>query len=573
MLLLIGFAFLAGLVTVLSPCILPLLPIVLSGSLGGGKRRPVGVMIGFILSFTIFTLFLTQIVGLLGIPADLLRNLSIVILVVFGFTLLIPQVQLPFERLMSKMSRFAPTSSKDGFLGGLVLGTSLGLLWTPCVGPILAAVISLAITGSVSGSAVVITLAYALGTAIPMTAVVYGGRSLLNRVDFLVRNTKKIQQGFGVMMIATAIMIYGQWDRSFQSWVLDTFPRYGTGLTKFEEVEVVDKALEGLDKNEKSEDELKPTPTNADQLAPSLEGGVNWIQSEPLTLNELKGKVVLVDFWTYSCINCIRTLPYVTKWDEKYKDEGLVIVGVHAPEFEFEKETENVVQAMADFGIKYPVVQDNEFNIWRAYKNRYWPAKYLIDKEGKIRYTHFGEGKYDETENKIRELLGEEIDVKSEKVEEEQVKKEQTGEIYLGYSRANNYSAETQLKHDEFNTYQVSMPLSDDRVGLRGDWKVEEEKIVAGKAGAELELNFLGSQVYLVMKQGNQQDSGKVQVLVDEQKLARKFETKDVTNGALKVMEPRKYDLVDMKEDYGRYRLRLVVSEGVELYAFTFGSS
>src|SRR3990167_10732741 len=248
MILLIAFAFLAGIITVLSPCILPILPIILTSSIGGqntGKSRPMGVVIGFILSFTFFTLFLSTIVRLSGISADTLRLVSVIVIALFGASLLIPQFQVLVERLFSKLAGFMPTSqNRTGFGGGLLIGFSVGLLWTPCVGPILASVISLAITGTVTFDAFLITLAYSLGTAIPMFLIMLGGQNALRRVPWLLSNLGNIQKLFGVLMILTAIGIFFNVDRRFQTYILETFPQYGTGLTKLEDNELIRNQLD-----------------------------------------------------------------------------------------------------------------------------------------------------------------------------------------------------------------------------------------------------------------------------------------------------------------------------------------
>ena len=349
MILLIAFAFLAGIITVLSPCILPILPIILTSSIGGvntGKSRPIGVVIGFILSFTFFTLFLSTIVRLNGIPAETLRFVSVLVVAGFGISLLVPQFQVLVERLFSKLAELMPNSQgKTGFSGGLLIGFSVGLLWTPCVGPILASVISLAITGTVTFDAFLITLAYSLGTAIPMFLIILGGQNALRRVPWLLSNLGHIQKLFGVLMILTAIGIFFNVDRRFQTFILNTFPKYGIGLTKFEDNEAVKKQLQ--DMNQKPVDQTKIGKPTSDMtlkgpIAPELIPGGIWFNSDPLSLEQLKGKVVIVDFWTYSCINCQRTMPYLRKWWEAYNNKGLVIIGVHSPEFEFEKSEKNL---------------------------------------------------------------------------------------------------------------------------------------------------------------------------------------------------------------------------------------
>ena len=284
MLLLIPFAFLAGIVTILSPCILPVLPIVLSSSFGGGKRRPFGIVIGFIASFTFFTLFLATLVQALHISADAVRGFSIVIVLLFGLSLLIPQFQVWTERLFSSLSsRLSGPRKGTGFGSGLLIGLSLGLLWTPCVGPILASVISLALTGTVTGTAFVVTFSYAVGTAIPLFAILYGGRNLLQNVPWLVSHAGDVQKVFGVVMIVTAIGIFFNVDRKFQTFILTTFPAYGSGLTKLEDNALVQKQLQIVNPTPA----LTPGQTTGDMLstagmkAPELIPGGEWLNSQP----------------------------------------------------------------------------------------------------------------------------------------------------------------------------------------------------------------------------------------------------------------------------------------------------
>lgn len=533
MILLIVFAFLAGIVTILSPCILPILPVVLSGSVGGGKRRPFGIVTGFVASFTFFTLFLTLIVKATGVSADSLRLLSVFVIFFFGLSLILPGFQVLVEKLFSKLPQFS-TGSKEGFSGGLVLGLGLGLLWTPCVGPILASVISLALTGSVNFTAFFITLAYSLGTAIPMFIIIYTGRQVLGRLQ---PYSAIIQKSFGVLMILTALALYFNLDRKLQTFILQTFPNYGAGLTRLEDNPIVQKQL----------GQLQTTPMPASKIgqpmneflpsilpdygpAPELIPGGQWFNSDPLTLENLRGKVVLIDFWTYTCINCIRTLPYLKSWDDKYRDKGLVIIGVHTPEFEFEKNPENVARAIADFGLKYAVMQDNDYATWNAYSNRYWPAKYLIDKDGRVRYTHFGEGDYDAIEKIIQQLLAVDMPISNPTYNITA----RTPELYLGSAR------------------RVSGYFT-----TAGDWKYSAE-YANPQSGATLTLNFEAKDVFLVM--APRQQPGQVKVFLDG-----KLQT-TITVGSDKL-----YDLVRLPAP-GRHKLRLeFLDSNVNLFAFTFG--
>lgn len=578
MIILIAFAFLAGIVTILSPCILPVLPIVLSGSISGGKRRPLGVVLGFILSFTIFTLFLTTLVKSVGISSNTLRAISIIIIALFGLALLLPNFQASLEKLFSKLSNFFPkTASKSGFFGGLLVGVSVGLLWTPCVGPILGAVISLAVTGSVTSSSFFITLAYSLGTAIPMLAIVYGGRQLLNKVPWLTQNTGKIQKAFGAIMILTAVAIFFNVDRNFQTFILEKFPQYGTGLTQLEENTLVENKLQQLkgNTNVNEVDMGKPMGSVLPNLgkAPELIPGGQWFNlpegKKSLQLSELRGKVVLVDFWTYTCINCIRTLPYLKSWNEKYSKDGLVIIGVHTPEFDFEKDANNVKNAIKDYGIKYPVMQDNNYATWQAYDNHYWPAKYLIDKDGNVRNIHFGEGKYDETEHNIQKLLAEAGKSVNEKVDNPNYSVDSgTPETYLGYGRMEFFQTPDQLVKDQEKTYQASTGLDQNYFAFDGTWEVGEEYAMPGKS-AVLLSDFNAKNVYLVIKP-EEGKTGQIKVYLDG-KVVDNFAGEDVKNGIVNVDKDKLYSLVKL-DKAGHHTLKLeFLDSNLQLFAFTFG--
>lgn len=580
MFILIGFAFIAGLVTILSPCILPILPIVLSGSLSGGKWRPLGVVVGFILSFTFFATFSFTLAKALGLSTEVLRLISVGLLIAFGISMLIPQVQLYLEHFASRFSGVGG-QRREGFLGGIVLGISLGFVWTPCVGPILASVLTLAATSQITSELILITLSFSLGTALPMLAIAYGGHAVIDRLPALKSRSEHIQKFFAVLIILTAGLIFFNLDRKFQTYILTKFPEYGIGLTTFEDNDVIDEQLDRLQNRESDEDgklelNLDDVLNFGSQPAPNpdFDGATEWVNSEPLSLNEeLKGKVVLVDFWTYTCINCIRTLPYVTTWYETYKDDGFVIVGVHTPEFEFEKNKDNVLEAMEEYGITYPVVQDNDYKIWRSYENRYWPAHYLIDKEGNVRYTHFGEGKYDETEAKIRKLLEEDGGtVTGEDVEMEDVTPQhpRSPESYLGYGRIERFASIEQIIQDQFSVYSLPPGLPEHFLAYGGSWNVGREYARAAE-GSQLGIQFEGQEVFLVMRTIDGVDSAPVQVELNGELVTVESAGTDVQDGIVTVTSDRLYKLIKL-ESPGTGYLQLTFPEGnVEVYAFTFG--
>jgi cytochrome c biogenesis protein CcdA/thiol-disulfide isomerase/thioredoxin len=579
MFLLIAFAFLAGVVTILSPCILPILPIILSSTVGGvetGKSKPLGIVTGFIVSFTFFTLFLSTLVSALGVNADLLRILSVVFIAGLGVSMLIPSVQVKLEILLSGLASRTPRKSNAaGFWGGILIGLSLGLLWTPCVGPILASVITLAISGAVTIDALVITLAYSVGTAIPMLLIMIGGQTALKRVPWLVKNSALIQKAFGVLMVLTALAIFTNADRTFQTFILRKFPAYGSGLTVFEDIGPIRAQLDKLFKISPPKGDLgKPMfdmPLPKGPRAPDLIAGGEWFNlptgRQAMTLHELRGKVVLIDFWTYTCINCQRTIPYLVKWWKSYGDKGLVIIGVHAPEFEFEKNPVNVKRAISDFGIEYPVVQDNEFSTWRAYENRYWPAKYLIDKDGYIRFTHFGEGEYDETEERIRELLSESGMKDLPQTTQNPSYRVQAGtpELYLGAARLGNFESPERVVPNEIATYSYTGHIGADSLAYEGKWNIMPE-YANPQEGAKLHLNFDAREVYLVMRPNGQ--NATMNIYLDNVK--QSFGADNV-NGTVNVTEDRLYRLITLPAQ-GRHELRIeFLDSNAELFAFTFG--
>ncbi len=566
------FAFLGGLVTVLSPCILPVLPIVLSGSLSGGHRRPIGIVVGFVLSFTLFTLFISTIVKATGISSDALRTISIAVIFLFGISLLVPGFQALMERLFTKIAgAFSSRNTQGaGFFSGIALGLSLGLVWTPCVGPIIASVITLAAANSVSGAAVLITFSYATGTAIPMLLITFGGRALLRKIPWLLKNTGGIQKAFGILMIVTAIAMFFGLDRTFQTYITNTFPQYGAGLIKIEDNKAVKDSLKGLKTPSIDQQMLgKPVDMNTYPAAPEFIPGGKWFNSEPLTISQLKGKVVLVDFWTYTCINCIRTLPYIKSWNEKYKDKGLVIIGVHTPEFEFEKNADNVEKALKDFQITYPVMQDNNYDTWNAYENQYWPAKYLIDKNGKVRMTHFGEGNYDETEKQIQDLLKETGATVNEKVDNKEYTIETLSpETYLGYDRLGNFASKEGAKLDTDVTYSLPDKLNFNAFAYEGKWNIGKSTAMPF-TNSLLAYHFNAKDVYLVINSKN--GNSKIKVLLDGLALPQNEEGVDVKDGEVAVSENRLYHLLHFQKAEEHVLQLIFLDDNSMVFAFTFG--
>ncbi len=432
MLVLLTFAFLAGAGTALSPCVLPVLPALLSAGGVGGRRRPLGIVLGLSITFTVTIVGIAKVVDGVGLGSDPLRGVAIVVLLVFGVALLMPKLAERIEAPLSRLARFGPRSRGDGFRSGLIVGAALGFVYTPCASPILAAVISVS---AASGKTITIAVAYAFGSAVVLLALTLGGRKLFDRVRRAGRGPQ-LQRALGVIMIATALAILTMADVNFDQFVAQHIP--DVNLTaSLECSSTVTSRLHQISGRQPkfapangssacggSSSKVHAAAKDASQAtlladagqlpalgeAPEFTDTQDWFNTpgdQPLTLSSLRGGVVLVDFWTYTCINCIRTLPYLEAWDATYRHDGLTIIGVEAPEFPFERDASNVANAIKQFGIRYPVVQDNEMATWDAYANEDWPADYLIDASGQVRYKTVGEGDYAQTETAIRALLAE----------------------------------------------------------------------------------------------------------------------------------------------------------------------
>lgn len=577
MIILILFSLLSGLVTVLSPCILPVLPIVLSSTLTGGKRRPLGVVSGLIISFSIFTLAISQIISLLGISANVLRIAAVIIIGILGLGLILPGLNEQIEKLFSRLPGLVKQGEQkgSGFGSGFITGASLGLIWAPCAGPILAAVTTLAATQAVSFGSIVVVVSYAIGSGIPLLAIAYGGRNLMQRVPFLVNNARKVQQTFGVVMIATALLIAFNVDTMVTAWVTNMVPdSWTTRLNQFESNPTVSKQLNNLNSNSgQNGGTTLDTGGSLQDLgpAPELTGITNWINSKPLTLASLKGKVVLIDFWTYSCVNCVRTFPFLKDWYSKYKDQGFVIIGVHTPEFAFEHDPSNVEQAVKRFGIKYPVAQDNNYGTWRAYNNHYWPAEFLIGPNGHLRYTHFGEGHYDVTEMAIQTLLaeaGHPLDEGLSNMSTTQFSQKQTPETYVGTSRQQNFSSPENIAVGKASTYTIPDTLPLHHFAVSGSWDFEPEYAKVAEVGAKLELHFYAKDVYLVMD-STQSAQATVTLLSPNQP----NQTEDLNaKGQVTIDQARLYHLVTLDQAQEGTVVIQFDQPGVEVYSFTFGS-
>ncbi len=587
---LIAFAFLAGAATALSPCVLPVLPVALSAGVTGGRRRPLGVVTGLVLSFTFAIVALVYAIDALGLPGDLLRNIAIVVLLGFGISLLVPSLAARMEAWVSRMVP-APQGGKrgDGFGSGVLVGLSLGVVYAPCAGPILAGVITVSASQPLTAGRLGVALAYALGSAAVLYLLMLGGRRLSSR---LTHHAGRLQMAMGAVMVVVAVGMFADYDTRFQTAIANDLPAFLVNPSKeIEESAGVREQLAELRGTRAHEGTVGALAaatahggaavgkSSAERLpvlgtAPDFTGNQEWFNTpggEPLSLRELRGEVVLVDFWTYTCINCIRTLPYLKAWDERYRKDGLRIVGVHTPEFPFERDAGNVEDAIEQNGLGYAVAQDNDYATWSAYGNEYWPAKYLIDAQGRVRYTHFGEGDYEETEAAIRDLLAEAGHRPgAEKVE---VKGEQasalvtTPESYLGAARADRFVTGPLASGTQ--TFAVpASGLAPDSLAYEGRWRIAPDGATA-VAGSRLYLAFGARKVFLVL--GSRDNAPRsLRVMLDGEPIAAKLAGRDVHDSLAMVRDQRLYRLVELPRAE-RHLLTLDFAPGVSGYAFTFG--
>ena len=595
MLLLMLFALIAGAGTAITPCVLPVLPAILSASAGGGRRRPLGIVLGLAITFTIAIVALAQLVKGVGLAGGAARTLAIVVLLAFGVVLLVPELAERVQAPLSRLARFGPRGRGTGFWSGLAVGGALGFVCAPCAGPILAAVTSVSASRGASAQIVLVALAYAIGLSAVLLVYGFAGRAVLGRI----RRTFKghvVERGLGVVLLATGVVMLTNLDVRFE----DSLAR-NTSLPAI----FVDptRALENSQAVQSRLAALRPTSRFADRQrlaahgtpvaarvgvsiagvttpslpklgpAPAFTDNQQWFNTpggQPETLAGLRGHVVLVDFWTYTCINCIRTLPFLKGLYATYHRYGLDIVGVETPEFTFEQVASNVRQAIADDGLRYPVVQDNRYGTWNAYQNQYWPAEYLIDAHGQVRHTQFGEGSYRSDEAAVRELLYEAGARRLPPPMTAHAVLPSSGlgtpETYLDDQRSQGFAQP--LKGGTHFYPGVLQPQLNE-FGLHGTWRVNTQSSTPVSAGATITGRFQAAHVYLVMtSKGNAPRTARV--LLDGKPITASQAGADVHGGLVTVRGQRLYSLVSAQTDE-MATLTIEIPPGVSAYDFTFG--
>jgi len=572
-------AIAAGGLTVLSPCILPILPILLGASAGEDLRhRPFWIVLGLSASFALFGAVFAVFGSLLGLSNALLRDAALVLLFLFGLSLLWPG---PWERLGGWIGAWAqgiPGTGRGGAGkgrgGAILLGASLGLVWAPCAGPILGIILTLAAVQGDFARSLLLMAGYSLGAAVPMLAIGYGGRRLYARIASVGRWGALSRKALGALTIATVVAI---------SFGLDTalLARLPAALFPANDLEQRlarargDRGapVGGADLARNPED--APLPVLG--TMPEFTEITAWLNSPPLTAAGLRGKVVLVDFWTYSCINCIRTFPYLKRWYDQYRSDGFVIVGVHTPEFAFEKDLANVEKAVARFGITYPVALDDRYGTWRAYDNEAWPAHYLFDARGRLREVRIGEGGYAETERSIQALLTEARGLSLPGAVEElpanvDFSLIESPETYVGYARAQHFSSPEPMARGRTVTYSAPARLGLNDWALRGRWRVSPEEAALAAPGGEILFRFKAPRLNLVMSAPAA--PVRAEVLLDGMPIPAALRGADVApDGTVTIGFSRLYNLVSLPPGERRdhvFGLHFPVG-GVHLYAFTFG--
>ncbi|MCW3067572.1 MAG: hypothetical protein JWL67_197 [Solirubrobacterales bacterium] len=595
MLVLLGFALLAGAGTALSPCVLPVLPALLSAGGVGGRRRPLGIVLGLSITFTVTIVGVANLVGGVGLGSDPLRDVAIAVLLAFGIALLLPGLAARLEAPLSRLARFGPRTTGDGFASGLLVGGALGFVYTPCASPILAAVISVS---AASGKTLAIAIAYAAGSAIVLLLLTLGGRRLLERVRTAGRGPA-LQRGLGTIMIITAVAIATNLDVNFDQFVAQHIPNVNVtaGLECSPTVtarlhEITGHRPKFTPANGSAAcggatSQVRTAAAGASQAtllaaagalptlgaAPRFTETQKWFNTpgnRPLTLSSLRGHVVLVDFWTYTCINCIRTLPYLKAWDAAYRRDGLAIVGVETPEFAFERDAGNVANAIGQFGLRYPVAQDNNMGTWNAYGNQAWPADYLIDAHGNVRYASVGEGDYAKTETAIRALLAEagaSVGGRGRPSGVVVPSRQATPETYLGTARAQGWLTPPKTGVGDYGA-PATGSLALNEFAYSGRWTISAQPAEALR-GAGIDVEFQAKNVYLVLSSPGGRPLP-VRVLLDGRPIRASAAGADVRSGVVTVRRQRLYTLVSLPRNE-RHRLSLRFAPGVSGYAFTFG--
>jgi cytochrome c biogenesis protein CcdA/thiol-disulfide isomerase/thioredoxin len=570
-------AFAGGVLTILSPCILPVLPFVFARADQPFRRTGLPLLVGMALTFSVVAIaaaFGGHWVVRLNQGG---RYVAMLILLVLGVSLLFPSVAEILARpLVRSGGRLQSNPAAPDRIGkSLVLGISTGLLWAPCAGPILGLILTGAALQGPGARSSFLLLSFALGAATSLGIALFAGNRVFSAMKRSLRFEVWVRRALGVAVIMGVVAIALGWDTGL--------------LTKFSFVNTAKAEEHLIDAFDREQPAVLTTSAADPQPAlddegplPDLGDAVGWLNSPPLSKKSLRGKVVLIDFWTYSCINCLRALPYVEGWAAKYKDAGLVVIGVHTPEFAFEKERTNVEKALRELKVTYPVALDNDYKIWRAFNNQYWPAHYFIDGKGRIRYHHFGEGGYAESELVIRELLKQNgaqlvstgtLAVSGAGAEAAADNADLgSPETYVGYHRADHFASQESIAKDSRRTYTLRPRLTLNQWGLSGTWKVDEESAVLQSAPGKIAFRFHARDLHLVLGTAKDNKPVRFTVTVDGAPPGEDHGVDSDPSGAGTVQGHRLYQLIRQKGPVEDRTFEIeFLDPGVQAFAFTFG--
>jgi len=584
---LLVLAYLGGVLTIVSPCILPVLPFVFARTGQPFMRSGLPLLAGMAVTFALVASLAAVGGGWVVQVNQYGRWLALLCVALFGLTLLLPHLSERLTRPLvaagSRLSQAAGTDAKPRAGASFLIGVATGLLWAPCAGPILGLVLTGAALQGASIGTTLLLLAYAAGAATSLALALLVGGKVFGVMKRSLGAGEWLRRGLGALMLAGVAAIA----LGLDTGVLSRLSTASTGGLEQSLVDTLSAKPAQQGGAMLAGGAMMMAANHSDALPiegtlPPLDGAVQWLNSPPLSAEALKGKVVLVDFWTYSCINCLRSLPYVKAWAEKYHDQGLVVIGVHAPEFAFERDVNNVSQAIKDLGITYPVAIDNNYKIWRAFNNQYWPAHYFADAKGQIRYHHFGEGDYAESERVIQQLLREAgakdvagglIEADAKGVEQAPDMHEvQSPETYLGFQRAEHFVTTGTQATDTVVNYPAAGPLGLNNWTLEGHWNVGGQQATLDQAGGRIVYRFHARDLHLVLGPAADGKPVRFKVTIDGQAPGDAHGTDVAPDGRGTVTEQRLYQLVRQR---GAVQDRTFSIEfldpHVAAYAFTFG--
>ena len=564
--------FLGGVLTILSPCILPVLPFVFARSEQKFLTSGLPLLAGMAVTFTAIAT-LAAVGGAWAVRVNQYgRAAALLLLTAFAATLLSRQMaDLLARPFVALGNRLLPPAAAAGLVSSLLLGVATGLLWAPCAGPILGLVLTGAAISGPNAHTTTLLFAYAAGAATSLGVAIFAGGRLFASLKRSLGAGEWIRRTLGVAVLLGVLAIALGWDTR----VLAGLSLVGTNH--------VERSLLSSASPRVAAPASGAATAVLERTMPSLSGATSWLNSPPLTPESLRGKVVLVDFWTYSCINCLRSLPYVESWYAKYKDHGLVVIGVHSPEFAFERDASNVSKAVKDLGVSYPVALDNDFAIWRGFDNQYWPAHYFIDADGRIRGHHFGEGDYEQSEQEIRQLLsaagytnlpaaGMDVAALTGVRAAADPQHDQSGETYLGYRRAANFEPKDGLVRDRVHAYAIPRALALNQWALAGRWTVDAQKAVLMAPRGRIEFRFLARDLHLVLGPSVAGKPVRFRVTIDGAAPGESHGADTDEEGAGVVKEQRLYQLIRQRGAVGEHRFSIeFLDDGVQAYSFTFG--